>query len=106
MGLVTPVGHPVLKTMELGPRDRLSQAFWGEQQKGNTVKTPWGDCVLLDMRHLGEKKIDERLPLVRDLCISYLGKDPVKAVSYTHLDVYKRQELIASEVRVLERLLP
>ncbi len=78
MGPETPVGQPVLKTMELGPRDRLSQAFWGEQQKGNTVKTPWGDCVLLDMRHLGEKKIDERLPLVRDLCISYLGKDPVK----------------------------
>jgi len=59
MGPETPIGQPVLKTMELGPRDRLSQAFWGEQKKGNTVKTPWGDCVLLDMRHLGEKKIDE-----------------------------------------------
>jgi fumarate reductase flavoprotein subunit len=47
-------------------------------QKGNTVSTPWGDCVLLDMRHLGEKKINERLPFVRDLSISYLGKDPVK----------------------------
>jgi fumarate reductase flavoprotein subunit len=78
MGPETPIGQPVLKTMELGPRDRLSQAFWHEQKKGNTVSTPWGDCVLLDMRHLGEKKIDERLPLVRDLCISYLGKDPVK----------------------------
>ncbi|MFZ4791788.1 MAG: fumarate reductase (quinol) flavoprotein subunit [Candidatus Competibacteraceae bacterium] len=78
MGPETPIGQPVLKTMELGPRDRVSQAFWHEQKKGNTVSTPWGDCVLLDMRHLGEKKIDERLPLVRDLCISYLGKDPVK----------------------------
>jgi len=78
MGPETPVGQPVLKTMELGPRDRLSQSFWHEQQKGNTVSTRWGDCVLLDMRHLGEKKIDERLPLVRDLCISYLGMDPVK----------------------------
>jgi fumarate reductase flavoprotein subunit len=78
MGPETPVGQPVLKTMELGPRDRLSQSFWHEQQKGNTVSTPWGDCVLLDMRHLGEKKINERLPLVRDLCISYLGMDPVK----------------------------
>ncbi|HEY9445705.1 MAG TPA: FAD-binding protein, partial [Burkholderiales bacterium] len=37
----------------------------------------WGDCMLLDMRHLGEKKIDERLPLVRDMSISYLGVDPV-----------------------------
>jgi fumarate reductase flavoprotein subunit len=63
--------------MELGPRDRLSQAFWHEQKKGNTVETPWGDCVLLDMRHLGEQKINERLPLVRELASSYVGHDPV-----------------------------
>ena len=49
--------QPVLKTMELGPRDRLSQAFWHEQKKGNTVSTQWGDCVLLDMRHLGAEII-------------------------------------------------
>jgi fumarate reductase flavoprotein subunit len=77
MGPETPIGEPVLKTMELGPRDRLSQAFWHEQKKGNTVETPWGDCVLLDMRHLGEKKINERLPLVRELASSYVGHDPV-----------------------------
>jgi fumarate reductase flavoprotein subunit len=77
MGPETPIGEPVLKTMELGPRDRLSQAFWHEQRKGNTVETPWGDCVLLDMRHLGEKKINERLPLVRELASSYVGHDPV-----------------------------
>ena len=77
MGPETPVGKTVLKTMELGPRDRLSQAFWHEQKKGNTVETPWGDCVMLDMRHLGEKKINERLPLVRELASSYVGHDPV-----------------------------
>jgi len=77
MGPETPVGETVLKTMELGPRDRLSQAFWHEQKKGNTIETPWGDCVLLDMRHLGEKKINERLPLVRELASSYVGHDPV-----------------------------
>jgi len=77
MGPETPVGKTVLKTMELGPRDRLSQAFWHEQKKGNTVETPWGDCVLLDMRHLGENKINERLPLVRELASSYVGHDPV-----------------------------
>jgi len=77
MGPETPVGKTVLKTMELGPRDRLSQAFWHEQKKGNTVETPWGDCVLLDMRHLGEKKINERLPLVRELATAYVGHDPV-----------------------------
>ncbi len=77
MGPETPVGRPELKTMELGPRDRLSQAFWHEQRAGNTLPTQWGDCVLLDMRHLGEKKINERLPLVRDMATSYLGVDPV-----------------------------
>jgi fumarate reductase flavoprotein subunit len=63
--------------MELGPRDRVSQAFWHEQKKGNAVSTQWGDAMLLDMRHLGEKKINERLPLVRDMSISYMGVDPV-----------------------------
>jgi fumarate reductase flavoprotein subunit len=55
----------------------VSQAFWHEQQKGNMLPTKWGDCMLLDMRHLGEKTINERLPLVRDLATSYLGVDPV-----------------------------
>jgi fumarate reductase flavoprotein subunit len=77
MGPETPLGHPVLKTMELGPRDRVSQAFWHEQKKGNAVSTQWGDAMLLDMRHLGEKTINERLPLVRDMSISYMGVDPV-----------------------------
>jgi fumarate reductase flavoprotein subunit len=77
MGPETPVGKPVLKTMELGPRDRVSQAFWHEQKKGNMVSTRWGDCMMLDMRHLGEKTINERLPLVRDMATSYLGVDPV-----------------------------
>jgi fumarate reductase flavoprotein subunit len=72
-----PTPKPVLKSMELGPRDRLSQAFWHEQKKGRTVQTKWGDIVWLDMRHLGEKLIDERLPLVRDLSRSYVNADPV-----------------------------
>jgi fumarate reductase flavoprotein subunit len=77
MGPETPLGQPVLKTMELGPRDRVSQAFWHEQKAGNMVPTQWGDAMLLDMRHLGEKTINERLPLVRDMSISYMGVDPV-----------------------------
>ena len=76
-GLGPSTPKPVLKSMELGPRDQLSQAFWQEQKKGRTVQTKWGDIVWLDMRHLGEKLIDERLPLVRDLSISYVAADPV-----------------------------
>ncbi len=72
-----PDPWPRLKAMELGPRDRLSQAFWHEQQKGRTVSTRWGEVVHLDLRHLGEKKINERLPMIRDLATSYVGADPV-----------------------------
>jgi fumarate reductase flavoprotein subunit len=78
MGPETPIGEPVLKTMELGPRDRLSQAFWHEHKKGKTIETAWGDCVLLDMRHLGAKRILERLPLVHELALAYVGVDMIK----------------------------
>ncbi|HEV2386258.1 MAG TPA: fumarate reductase (quinol) flavoprotein subunit [Candidatus Acidoferrales bacterium] len=73
-----PEPKPVLRSMELGPRDRLSQAFVKEQQKGRTVETPYGPIVHLDIRHLGEKTIDTRLPFVRELCIKYQNLDPVR----------------------------
>jgi len=76
--LGTPQKEPVLRTMELGPRDRLSQAFMQELAKGRTIKTPYGDVVHLDLRHLGEKKIDAKIPFVRELCVKYQGLDPVK----------------------------
>jgi len=72
-----PDPWPRKKAMELGPRDRLSQAFWHEEKKGRTINTRWGEVIHLDMRHLGEKLINERLPLVRDLARSYVGADPV-----------------------------
>lgn len=55
MGPETPLGEPKNKYMELGPRDKVSQAFWHEWRKGNTISTPRGDVVHLDLRHLGEK---------------------------------------------------
>ncbi len=72
-----PDPWPRKKAMELGPRDRLSQAFWHEQKKGKTIETAFGDAVHLDLRHLGEAKIDERLPMVRELAMSYMSVDPV-----------------------------
>ncbi|MEE2776514.1 MAG: fumarate reductase (quinol) flavoprotein subunit [Acidobacteriota bacterium] len=69
--------HPRKRTMELGPRDRLSQAFMGERAKGGTMEGPYGHIVHLDLRHLGEKKIDKKLPFVRELCKNYVGIDPV-----------------------------
>ena len=70
---------PRNKAMELGPRDRLSQAYWHEKQKGRTVSGPHGEVVHLDLRHLGEKKLRERLPQIYELAVEYLGVDPAKA---------------------------
>jgi succinate dehydrogenase flavoprotein subunit len=74
---ITDPGHPQKRTMELGPRDKLSQAFVKEQEKGNTMPGPYGDVVHLDVRHLGEKKIDKKIPFVRELAKNYAGIDPV-----------------------------
>ncbi len=70
---------PRNKAMELGPRDRLSQAYWHEKQKGRTIAGPHGAVVHLDLRHLGEKKLRERLPQIYELALEYLGVDPAKA---------------------------
>ena len=78
-GLGPAAPKPVNKAMELGPRDRLSQAFWHEKQKGRTVDGPHGAVVHLDLRHLGEKYLRERLPQIYELAVEYLGVDPAKA---------------------------
>ena len=72
-----PEPKPVLRSMELGPRDRLSQAFMKEVAKGRTIDTPYGPVVHLDLRHLGAKVIKTKLPLVRELCLRYEALDPI-----------------------------
>jgi fumarate reductase flavoprotein subunit len=73
-----PEPKPVFRSMELGPRDRLSQAFVKEVEKGRTIDTPYGPVVHLDLRHMGEKVIDTKIPFVRELCLKYQNVDPVK----------------------------
>jgi fumarate reductase flavoprotein subunit len=72
-----PEPAPVMRSMELGPRDRLSQAFVHEFDRGRTIDTPYGPIVHLDLRHLGAKLIDAKLPFVRELCSKYQNIDPV-----------------------------
>jgi len=72
-----PTPTPELRSMELGPRDRLSQAFVHEDEKGRTIDSPWGSVVHLDLRHLGAELIDSKLPFVRELCLKYERIDPV-----------------------------
>jgi fumarate reductase flavoprotein subunit len=73
-----PEPKPVLKSMELGPRDRLSQAFVKEVEKGRTIDTPYGAVVHLDLRHLGAEVINSKLPFVRELCLNYENIDPIR----------------------------
>ncbi len=72
-----PEPKPVFRSMELGPRDRLSQAFVKEVEKGRTIDTPYGPVVHLDLRHMGKKVIDTKIPFVRELCLKYQNVDPV-----------------------------
>jgi len=73
-----PTPTPVFRSMELGPRDRVSQAIFGEFEKDRGFHGPYGDYVHLDLRHLGEHKIESRLPMVRELCLKYENIDPVR----------------------------
>ncbi len=73
-----PEPTPVKRSMELGPRDRLSQAFVKEEQRGRTIEGPYGHVVHLDIRHLGARVIDTKIPFVRELCLKYQHLDPVE----------------------------
>jgi succinate dehydrogenase / fumarate reductase flavoprotein subunit len=60
---------------ELAPRDIVARSIQTEINEGRGFDNAY---VLLDLRHLGKKKIIERLPGIRDICIHFAGLDPVK----------------------------
>lgn len=62
--------------IELAPRDLVSRAEQTEINEGRGIDGK--DYVYLDMRHLGEKKIMERLPQVWELALNYLKVDGIK----------------------------
>jgi fumarate reductase flavoprotein subunit len=62
---------------ELGPRDMISRAIVQEVRAGRGIKGPYGEFVHLDLTHLGEAKLMERLPFVLELARTYVGVDPV-----------------------------
>jgi succinate dehydrogenase / fumarate reductase flavoprotein subunit len=59
--------------MELAPRDLVSRAEQTEINEGRGGEGQ--DYVYLDLRHLGEEKIMERLPQVWELAFNYLKVD-------------------------------
>jgi len=64
--------------MELAPRDVISRAEQTEILEGRGLEGPYGSYIALDLTHLGEEKINERLPLIREVAIKLGGVDPVK----------------------------
>ena len=81
--LINAKGERFLKNyapekMELAPRDVISRAEQTEILEGRGLEGPYGPYIALDLRHLGEEKINERLPLIRDVAIKLGGVDPVK----------------------------
>jgi succinate dehydrogenase / fumarate reductase flavoprotein subunit len=59
---------------DLASRDVVCRAEQTEINEGRGVD----GCVLLDLRHLGSEKINERLPQIRELSIDFAGVDPVE----------------------------
>ncbi|MBI3753641.1 MAG: FAD-binding protein [Deltaproteobacteria bacterium] len=62
------------KALELASRDVVSRAEQQEIEEGRGAD----GCVFLDLRHLGEALINERLPQIRQLSIDFEGIDPLK----------------------------
>ncbi len=62
--------------MELAPRDIVARAIQTEVDEGRGFE---GGYVQLDVRHLGEEIIKERLPGIRQIAIDFAGVDPIEA---------------------------
>ncbi len=63
------------RLMELAPRDMVSRAMYMEIREGRGIGGK--DFLYLDLRHLGRKKIDEKLPDITDFVRVYQGLEPV-----------------------------
>jgi len=65
--------------METAPRDIVSRSEMTEILEGRGFSGPDGlDYVHLDLRHLGADKINERLPLIREVAIKFAFIDPIE----------------------------
>jgi fumarate reductase flavoprotein subunit len=62
---------------ELASRDVVSRWMTHHIRQGKGVKSPYGDHLWLDIRHLGEKHIKMKLREVYDISTKFLGVDPV-----------------------------
>ncbi len=69
------------KKMELAPRDIVSRAMMTEMNEGRGYKHETGvDCLKLDLRHIGDEKIKEKLGGIREISIKFSGIDPADEI--------------------------
>ena len=67
--------------MELAPRDIVSRSIITEINEGRGFKHETGvDCMKLDLRHLGDEKIKEKLGGIREISIKFSGIDPSEEI--------------------------
>jgi fumarate reductase flavoprotein subunit len=62
---------------ELASRDVVSRWMTHHISRGLGVKSPYGDHLWLDIRHLGEHHIKTKLREVEEICNNFLGVDPI-----------------------------
>ncbi|WP_169703151.1 FAD-binding protein [Candidatus Kuenenia stuttgartensis] len=65
------------KDMEIAPRDIIARNIVREIMAGYGYDDSY---VFLDLRHLGREKILQRLPGIRDICMEFIGIDPVDSL--------------------------
>jgi len=71
---------PTLK--DLAPRDVVSRCMFQEIREGRGIAGK--DYVHLDLRHLGRKVLDEKIPDITDFMRVYQGLEPEKDLIPTH----------------------
>jgi fumarate reductase flavoprotein subunit len=62
---------------ELASRDVVSRWMTYHMREGHGVKSPYGEHLWLDIRHLGKEHITGKLREVYEICTSFLGVDPI-----------------------------
>ncbi|MGL1861958.1 MAG: fumarate reductase flavoprotein subunit [Pseudodesulfovibrio sp.] len=65
------------ESAELASRDVVSRWMTHHMREGHGVKSPYGDHLWLDIRHLGEEHITGKLREVYEICTDFLGVNPV-----------------------------
>jgi succinate dehydrogenase / fumarate reductase flavoprotein subunit len=63
---------------DLAPRDIVARSIQTEVNEGRGFMGPKGGYVHLDVRHLGEDKIKNRLPGIRQIAMDFAGVDPIE----------------------------